>query len=297
MEKKKLLLVAISVGVFLALVISAALLIFPAGQGAAFSKTREPRLIAAGTAGTRGLPVVPKTPSGAVEGIGLLPEVSLEGLPAEPASVDAVELARGRGGIQGIKPPPADKALPSDEFLITGESVAGATADADTGAGATTVAPAVAPAPPAPAAKPAASPVVIDVPAPKAAAVPDLTVKSAPAAKAPASAPAPAAKKPAAHTAAAAPKKSPAQAKAESSLAENYWVQAGSFSAQSHAEAVKETLKTKGISSIIENRDVNGAARFRVRIGPYTSRSEADYWLSLIKEIKGFEGSQVWKNN
>jgi DedD protein len=77
----------------------------------------------------------------------------------------------------------------------------------------------------------------------------------------------------------------------------NYWVQAGSFSAKARAEDVKETLATKGITSIIENRDVNGDTFFRVRIGPYTSQNEADYWLSLIKSINGFEGSQIWQNS
>jgi hypothetical protein len=30
-----------------------------------------------------------------------------------------------------------------------------------------------------------------------------------------------------------------------------------------------------------------------VRVGPYTSQAEADYWLSLIKMLEGFEDSQV----
>jgi DedD protein len=77
---------------------------------------------------------------------------------------------------------------------------------------------------------------------------------------------------------------------------ENYWVQAGSFSTQIGAENVKETLAAKGITAIIENRDVNGKNYFRVRIGPYTSQNEADYWLAVIKNINGFESSQVWQN-
>jgi DedD protein len=76
----------------------------------------------------------------------------------------------------------------------------------------------------------------------------------------------------------------------------DYWVQAGSFAAKARAEDVKETLASKGITSIIENRDVNGATYFRVRIGPYTSQTEADYWLSLIKSINGFEDSQIWQS-
>jgi DedD protein len=76
----------------------------------------------------------------------------------------------------------------------------------------------------------------------------------------------------------------------------DFWVQAGSFTAKVRAENVKETLASKGITSIIENRDVNGATFFRVRIGPYTSQNEADHWLALIKSIKGFEDSQIWQS-
>ncbi|MDR3343016.1 MAG: SPOR domain-containing protein [Treponema sp.] len=73
----------------------------------------------------------------------------------------------------------------------------------------------------------------------------------------------------------------------------NYWVQTGAFSTQVRAEGVKEILSAKGIAAIIENGDVNGRDVFRVRVGPYTSPNEADYWLTLIRAINGFEDSQV----
>ncbi|MDR2537675.1 MAG: SPOR domain-containing protein [Treponema sp.] len=78
---------------------------------------------------------------------------------------------------------------------------------------------------------------------------------------------------------------------------ESYWVQAGAFSTQIRAEDVKETLKTKGIAAVIETHNVQGKDFYRVRVGPYTSQNEADYWLALIKGIDGFEESQIWQNN
>jgi DedD protein len=75
-----------------------------------------------------------------------------------------------------------------------------------------------------------------------------------------------------------------------------YWVQTGAFSTQNKAEGVKDALASKGITSIVENRDVDGKLFYRVRIGPYTSPNEANYWLALIKTINGFEESQVWKS-
>jgi DedD protein len=78
---------------------------------------------------------------------------------------------------------------------------------------------------------------------------------------------------------------------------ESYWVQAGAFSTQIRAEDVKETLKTKGLAAVIETHNVQGKDFYRVRVGPYTSQNEADYWLALIKSIDGFEESQIWQNN
>jgi DedD protein len=70
-------------------------------------------------------------------------------------------------------------------------------------------------------------------------------------------------------------------------------VQTGAFSTITSAEGVKETLASKGITSIIENGNIDGKTLFRVRVGPYISRNEANYWLALIKSIDGFEDSQV----
>ncbi|MDR0551665.1 MAG: SPOR domain-containing protein [Spirochaetaceae bacterium] len=76
----------------------------------------------------------------------------------------------------------------------------------------------------------------------------------------------------------------------------NYWVQTGSYAQKSYAENAKTFLSTKGIDSIVLNTSVSGKIYYRVRVGPYLSRNEADYWLSLIKSIDGMENSQVWKS-
>ena len=73
----------------------------------------------------------------------------------------------------------------------------------------------------------------------------------------------------------------------------NYWVQTGAFSTQVRAEGAKESLASKGITSIIDNRDIDGKTWYRVRVGPYTSETEANYWLALVKSIDGFAESQI----
>ena len=73
----------------------------------------------------------------------------------------------------------------------------------------------------------------------------------------------------------------------------DFWVQTGAFSAQVRAEDARELLAAKGITSIIENREINGKVWYRVRLGPYTSEREANHWLEIVKLIDGFDDSQI----
>ena len=73
----------------------------------------------------------------------------------------------------------------------------------------------------------------------------------------------------------------------------DFWVQTGAFAAQVRAEDAREILAAKGITSIIENREINGKIWYRVRLGPYTSEREANHWLEIVKLIDGFNDSQV----
>ncbi|MDR2194470.1 MAG: SPOR domain-containing protein [Treponema sp.] len=80
-----------------------------------------------------------------------------------------------------------------------------------------------------------------------------------------------------------------------SSVSYNYWIQTGAFSTKAHAESVQKALKEQGIPSTIMNAVVKGKDVFRVRTGPYTTNSEANYWLKLIKviDIAGLEESWI----
>jgi DedD protein len=81
--------------------------------------------------------------------------------------------------------------------------------------------------------------------------------------------------------------------KAPTKTITDYWIQTGAFSAIFKAEDVKETLSSKGLTSIIENREIDGKTLYRVRLGPYTTEKEANYWLTLVQSIDGFNDSQV----
>jgi DedD protein len=73
----------------------------------------------------------------------------------------------------------------------------------------------------------------------------------------------------------------------------DYWIQTGAYLALVRAEDAKERLASNGLTSIIENRVIEGKLYYRVRLGPYTSEREANYWLTLVKSIEGFGESQV----
>ncbi|MDR1277128.1 MAG: SPOR domain-containing protein [Treponema sp.] len=261
MEKKKLLLVAVSAGVFLVIVVSAAILIFTPKTAEAGTVLSAARPIPAGApAGVSGvLPPAEETP-------GQIQPAGTEW--AQPATVDAADMVRNAGEIQGIQPPPQMTAIQENQFYINGENAGEINGDAR---------------------------VVISVPKPNTVAVPDTPVetssRSAPRQTVPASRPvvraAPA--KPSAPASTAASKPAAPQVKTYN----DYWVQTGAFTAKVRAEGVKETLSSKGITSIIENREVDGKTWYRVRVGPYTSETEANYWLALVKSIEGFGDSQV----
>jgi DedD protein len=273
MEQKKLLLVAISVGIFLVIVIGAAMLALGSGNSvssAALAAASRPRPIPPGAAGTaEAFP--PAVEPGYAQGTA--PQT-----PADPA-----ELPRSPEAIPGLNAGPDGAPLQQNNFYINGspEKVSpGETGETGTPRTVITVAPRTAAGVPD---EPPAGRAVSRPPAAPAASRPAQTTASRPAAQA--------ARPPVQAKPAAAPAKAPEPAR----VYDNYWVQTGSFSVKARAEGVKETLASKGISSIIENREVNGKTFFRVRVGPYTSQEEADYWLPLIRSINGFENSQVWK--
>jgi DedD protein len=135
--------------------------------------------------------------------------------------------------------------------------------------------------------------ITLTVPVPQtAAAVPDTPVTPT---HRPSAIKTPAAKPAVAQSAPAkpAPKEAAKPAADKSKTYNSYWVQTGAFSTKIRAESAKESLASKGITSIIDNRDIDGKTWYRVRVGPYTSETEANYWLALVKSIDGFADSQV----
>jgi len=92
--------------------------------------------------------------------------------------------------------------------------------------------------------------------------------------------------------AAAKPAAKPA-ARPKSMSVTEYWIQAGSFSSASRADEVSRRLEERGLATRTITRDLNGKTHFRLRVGPYPSKAEAEKFLGWIRELKGFEASYI----
>jgi DedD protein len=129
--------------------------------------------------------------------------------------------------------------------------------------------------------------------APAAKAQPRAAVPSKPAAGAVSAAkPTPGAK-PAATAEKPAPKPAAAAKPAASTPIRVYWIQTASFKNRSAAEAMVGALGQKGLTGRVQVGDVLGQPYFRVRVGPYTSRGEAEKFLGWIRAVKGLEQSYI----
>lgn len=95
-------------------------------------------------------------------------------------------------------------------------------------------------------------------------------------------------------TAAAKPKASTTVAPPKPS-AEQYWIQVASFTKRGNADDLKESLSKKGMAASIMVKDIDGKSWYRVRIGPYATKAEAEGWLAKIRGIAGCEEAGIWK--
>ena len=65
----------------------------------------------------------------------------------------------------------------------------------------------------------------------------------------------------------------------------DYFVQAGAFRTQPDADAQRAKLAMLGWEARVSEREQNGRAVFRVRVGPFTNRAEADKAATRIKAL------------
>jgi DedD protein len=258
MEKKKLLLVSVSVGLFLVIVIGASILVFSPRDYPSVTKSE----------------IVPISPGAPRVSVGVPIPVETQPPPSNP------EIAAA--------PPVNEQRTLENVIYINGDSAENAVRVERLNDGNTRT--------------------IINIPSPRENVI---TVAAPPAQSAPPPAAAntdasaaipakPAVAKPEAPLSA---QKSTASVTSVSTNTEKpatklaWWVQANSYSRKAGADSAKKFLETKGITSVITDGVVKGKTFYRVRVGPYSSKTEADYWLSLIKTIEGMENSLVLQNS
>jgi cell division protein FtsN len=88
----------------------------------------------------------------------------------------------------------------------------------------------------------------------------------------------------------------PAQAAPKKTKVAEYWVQAASFTSRGRADELKDLLAAKGIASLIMVKEISGKSWYRVRVGPYAGKSEAEGWLGRIKAVPDCSEAAIWTN-
>jgi DedD protein len=68
---------------------------------------------------------------------------------------------------------------------------------------------------------------------------------------------------------------------------DEFWIQAASFTSRGRADELKQGLADKGIAALISVKDISGKSWYRVRIGPYSVKADAEGWLGKLKDIPG----------
>lgn len=72
-----------------------------------------------------------------------------------------------------------------------------------------------------------------------------------------------------------------------------HWIQVAAFESDFRAQRAKKLLSENGIAGKISSRVVRGHTFFRVRVGPYKSKQQAEKFLTQIKKISEFSHSYI----
>lgn len=81
-------------------------------------------------------------------------------------------------------------------------------------------------------------------------------------------------------------------------IADAFWVQAASYSTKKNADEARDTLEANKIPcDVFTYKDTKGKLFYRVRVGPYTTKSEAEYWKERIVAIDLFAKSGSYVTN
>ena len=79
---------------------------------------------------------------------------------------------------------------------------------------------------------------------------------------------------------------------------DQFWVQVASFTGKKNAEDARAALAEQKITGeVFTYQDSKGTIYYRLRVGPYKTKSEAEYWHKIIKEVEQFKGTDSYVVN
>jgi len=90
-------------------------------------------------------------------------------------------------------------------------------------------------------------------------------------------------------------KQAPAKTIKKQPAVTQFWVQAAAFTSKKTADGARATLDNNKIpADVFTYKDNKGRIFYRVRIGPYTTKSEAEYWRTRIVQIPEFAKNESY---
>ncbi len=72
-----------------------------------------------------------------------------------------------------------------------------------------------------------------------------------------------------------------------------YWIQVISSPSRDRVEQARVRLQEQNLGSRITSIDHNNTTFFRLRVGPYTNKAEAEKFLEWVRAVEGFEESYI----
>ena len=85
---------------------------------------------------------------------------------------------------------------------------------------------------------------------------------------------------------------------AAQAISDKYWIQAASFTSKKNAEELRTELSDQKINSeIFTFTDANGVMYYRVRVGPYSTKSEAEYWQTRVALVDSLSTAKTYITN
>ena len=78
------------------------------------------------------------------------------------------------------------------------------------------------------------------------------------------------------------------QAETKASVPDTYWIQVGSYEVKKLADDARKILENNKIPNEVFTHKEKGKLFYRVRVGPYTTKQEAQYWQKCIRAINEF---------